>query len=130
MEPLSFDTTFLIELQREKARSGDGPAHEFLRLNRSSPVRISATVLGEFAEGFKAGDRRLDDLRRSFSILPIDTEVALRYGILCRTLRAKGELIGTNDLWIAATSLRYDLPLVTGNSSHFRRIAGLRMIAY
>lgn len=40
-------------------------------------------------------------------------------------LRKKGQVIGHNDVLIAATALTYDLILVTNNTNHFDRIDGL-----
>ncbi len=39
-------------------------------------------------------------------------------------------LIGTNDLWIAATALANDMPLVTKNAEHFRRVPGIEIADY
>jgi predicted nucleic acid-binding protein len=42
----------------------------------------------------------------------------------------RGTLIGSNDLWIAATALEHSLPLVTRDIDHFRRIPDLQLIGY
>jgi predicted nucleic acid-binding protein len=39
-------------------------------------------------------------------------------------------LIGSNDLWIAATALAYGMPVVTHNVEHYRRVPGLEVMAY
>ena len=39
-------------------------------------------------------------------------------------------LIGTNDLWIAATAVVFDLPLVSRNVVEFRRVPGLHVLSY
>lgn len=88
-------------------------------------------MLGEFVEGFeRTDDAILRLVRDTHEILVLDEEVGLVYGQVVRGLRAQGRLIGTNDLWIAATSMRYDLPLVTADREHFSRIPGLRVRAY
>ena len=75
---------------------------------------MSATALGEFAEGFSdPEDPLLRTVREQHLLLPIDERTALAYGRITRALRQAGRLIGTNDVWIAATSVRYALPLVT-----------------
>ncbi len=38
--------------------------------------------------------------------------------------------MGDNDLWIAATALAEDLPLVTRDARHLGRVAGLRLLSY
>ena len=37
---------------------------------------------------------------------------------------------GPHDLWIAATALQYDIPLVTGNTAQFARIEGIQREGY
>lgn len=39
-------------------------------------------------------------------------------------------LIGTNDLWIAAASLRHGPGLVTADSEAFSRVEGLEVVPY
>ena len=51
---MAFDTTFLIELQRERRRNVvRGPAKSLSGgVHRDRELCLSATALGEFAEGF------------------------------------------------------------------------------
>jgi predicted nucleic acid-binding protein len=42
----------------------------------------------------------------------------------------QGLLIGTNDLWIAATAIAHTVPLVTGNDRHFSRVPDLDVRTY
>jgi predicted nucleic acid-binding protein len=124
------DTSFLIDLVKER-RAGDGPAHRFLQTNLNAELALSTTALGELAEGF--GDEEHPvflALRRTHRLLDVDEEVALAYGRITRELRSRGALIGTNDLWIAATALRYGLPVVTADVEHFGRVEGLEVVSY
>ena len=129
---VAFDTSFLIDHQRE--RSGgrfDGPAHRFLKAEPEVELHLSVVALGDFAEGFADREHALlTAIRELHVLLPIDEETALRYGSIARALRRSGRLLGANDLWIAATSLRHELPLVTSNPAEFRRVEGLEVIAY
>lgn len=127
---LSLDTSFLFDLERERP-TGDGPAHRFLRGEPGSEIALAAVALGELAEGFGDEDHPvLVTLRQGHRILPVDEGVAMAYGTITRGLRAHGRLIGANDLWIAATSLHHDLPLVTADVEHFRRVGGLQVVSY
>ena len=65
-----------------------------------------------------------------FQVLGCTPEVTWRYGRLYRYLRANGLLIDANDLWIAATALAFDLPVVTRNQRHFARVPELDVIGY
>lgn len=130
MEYLNFDTTFLIDLQREANRV-PGPAHDFLQQNRDRIPCISLITLGEYAEGFP-NPSDADCLRMidSFEILPFTRQVAETYSRISRQLRKIGLRIGGNDLWIAAHSLTHTMPLVTRNLGEFSRIPGLDVRGY
>ena len=136
---IAFDTSFLIDLQRERRarrREGGheaevGPAHQFLAAAPDRELYVSPTVLGEFAEGFAdPEDPLLRTVRDQYLLLPVDERTALAYGRIAQALRLAGQLIGANDLWIAATSVRYALPLVTANTAQFNRVNGLEVISY
>jgi predicted nucleic acid-binding protein len=94
-------------------------------------LHLSVTALGEFREGFDdPDDPVLRTVRELHVLLVIDEDTALEYGRIARRLRTEGRLIGTNDLWIAATSIRHGIPLVTANSGALARIDGLEVISY
>ena len=63
-------------------------------------------------------------------VLQSSADVTWQYGELYRHLSRNGMLIGTNDLWIAATALAYEMPLVTNNAAHFSRIPQLQLVEY
>jgi tRNA(fMet)-specific endonuclease VapC len=134
VDALIFDTTFLIDVQRERAKAGSeaaGPAHAFLEQHGAAIMQIPSTVLGEFAEGFAdRDDPILQAVLDHCEILAVDRDTALMYGAVARDLRARGELIGTNDLWIAAAALRHGRALVTRNQDHFRRVPDLEILTY
>ena len=56
--------------------------------------------------------------------------VSWQYGEIYRALAAKGQLIGANDMWIAATALVHGMGVVTNNVDEFRRVPGLAVVAY
>ncbi len=53
--------------------------------------------------------------------------IALRYGAIHAALRADGQMIPTNDIWIAATALEQNATVVT-TDPHFQRVAGLNVV--
>lgn len=125
-----FDTCFLIDLEREMRRGG-GPAHVFLADNATSRPWISWTVAGEFAEGFgDIRDRACAAMLSRFDVVAMDGSTAGHYARIAATLRRKRQMIGANDLWIAAAALTSGFPLVTSNATHFNRVAGLKVMAY
>lgn len=61
-----------------------------------------------------------------FPIIPL-INAAEKYAILKTNLRSSGLLIDEFDLMIAATALAGNYILVTDNTKHFQRIAGLKI---
>ncbi len=128
---LILETTFLIDLERELLAGVEGPAQVFLHENAGEPLFITFTVAGELAVGRQSADRTVwEQHLEPFAILQSQADVSWEYGMLHRFLRTNGMLIGTNDLWIAATALAYRKPLVTRNVREFERVPGLTVRAY
>jgi tRNA(fMet)-specific endonuclease VapC len=129
---LSVDTTFLIDLQRERsAGDDDGAAHRFLKRSPDAELFLSTIALGEFAEGFDRAEHPIvAAVREGHTLVPVDDQTAFVYARVVRELRRRGELIGSNDLWIGCTSLRLGIPLVSANVADFRRIDGLGIAQY
>jgi tRNA(fMet)-specific endonuclease VapC len=125
------DTTVLIDLYRDARLRRSGAAAALLGHHSEQPVHISIVTFGEFAEGFSVERRDVcTDLLRHFSVLDINESVAWQYAETSRQLRLRGERIGDNDLWIAATALAHHQPLATRNLDHFRRVPHLRLLPY
>lgn len=130
MESLIFDTTFLIDFQRER-KQRPGPVHEFLRRHRECYAWLPIIAYAEYAEGFEdRSDPAFLSVVESFEILPVVRPVADIYARITRTLRQQGQLIGANDLWIAAFAIERGWPLVTRNLDHFSRIPDIRLMGY
>ena len=58
-------------------------------------------------------------------VLPIDTETSVIAGQIFGDLHRLGQTIGSMDVLIAATAIRHNLILTTGNTRHFERIITL-----
>jgi predicted nucleic acid-binding protein len=131
MEGLVFDTSFLIDFQKERKAAKPGAAHGFLQRNRETIAYMPMTVYGEFAEGFASlTDPRFLSIVGAFELCPITAEVAEVYSRVTRELRGEGRLIGTNDIWIAASALHLERPLVSRNLEHFARVPQLKLMSY
>ena len=63
-----------------------------------------------------------------YTILPVDLEVCRAWAAVRLSRSARGQPISPQDAWIAATALRYRLPLVTHNPDDYQHIAGLTII--
>jgi predicted nucleic acid-binding protein len=128
---LILETTFLVDFERENNRGTPGPALAFLEAHEEARLYITFTVAGELAAGVSLADRaRWEEFLAPFHVLPANAEVSWQYGRAWRYLHDNNLLIGTNDLWIAATALAYAMPVVTRNARHYRRIPGLDVADY
>jgi tRNA(fMet)-specific endonuclease VapC len=130
MALIAADTTFLIDLSKEAGRTS-GPVHNFLGGHSSDEFTLSITALGEFAAGFAdlAAPTYLA-VKARFRLRPLDESDAWHYREIFRFLKERGQLIGANDLWIAAAALRHGEPLVTRNARDFQRVPGLHVLTY
>jgi len=130
MGALSLDTTFLVDLERE-IRRGPDIAHHFLSAHAKASFHCSVVAYGEYMEGAKNRFSELDlYFKAAFTMRDITSDVALIYADLSHGLRKEGNLIGPNDLWIAATAIQLECPLVTRNIKHFERVPGLNLLSY
>jgi tRNA(fMet)-specific endonuclease VapC len=84
---------------------------------------------GPVATSLRERDR-WDAFLAPFYVLSSTPDVSWEYGRAYRYLQENGRLIGSNDLWIAATGLAYRMPVVTRNRDHYRRVPGLQVEAY
>lgn len=63
-----------------------------------------------------------------FQLLPFTDEAAIKAAQIYRQLKKDSLLIEFRDIFIAATCIVNDLPLITLNEKHFKRINGLVLI--
>lgn len=126
-----FDTTFLIDQQREFRRGKAGPARQFFAHHAQVCPQTSVVCAAEFAEGYEANHQSLfEQVMEPFEVLPLNAGIAWRAGQLRRLLRETGASIGDHDTLIAATALHHAIPLVTRNAKHFASVPGLLVLSY
>ena len=130
-EAVILETTFLIDLERERRACRPGPAMGLLRRLGQARLCITHAVAGELAAGLSLARREAwEAFVAPFRLLDHTADTDWHYGRLFRHLQADGRLIGANDLWTAAAALAHGLPVVTRNEKHFRRIPDLRVLTY
>jgi predicted nucleic acid-binding protein len=125
------DTTFLIDLWRERGRPGS--ALRFVEAHERAVVGVPWVVKGEFLRGaFLAGHVKdsVHAFLDSFLVVWPTEETLRRYAALYGDLRRTNGLIGPNDLWLAACATERVLPLLTRNVSEFSRVGGLTVVDY
>lgn len=97
-------------------------------------LALSFITVGELYFGAeKAGwgeqkRKKLETTLRNFIVIPYDNEIARFYGKLMAERKRKGLPVAPNDAWIAACTLRHEVPLVTHNYKDFKEITGLEVI--
>lgn len=95
---------------------------------------LSTAVAGElFTWAFraKASPKRLQtllDLLADVSLLPVEMDIARKFGEIRAHQLDRGITTGEIDLLLAATALVHDLTLVTHNTSDFVNVPGLRLV--
>jgi len=100
---------------------------------RPGEAGISVIAYGELLYGVmkssqrETGLQRLRDVIQMLPALALPEEAADAYGSIRADLESRGEIIGNNDLWIAAHALASGLILVTNNEKEFRRVRGLKV---
>ena len=72
---------------------------------------------------------RLEEYLRKFIVSPADTELCKIWGQIQALAKAKGRPIGVADAWIAATAVRYNIPLVTHNLKHYSNVDELSVLS-
>ena len=70
---------------------------------------------------------KLDELAELLEIMSFDKKAAIAYGNVRSVLEKKGQIIGSNDLLIAAHAVSLDWILVTNNEKEFGRVDGLKI---
>ena len=130
MEPrYLLDTNICIYIRQKR------PEEVLRRFRKLRPGEAALSVItyGELLYGAAKSRQRaaaLERLRELVNLLPalsLPETAAEAYGTIRAELEAKGEMIGNNDLWIAAHAAASGLTLVTNNEREFRRVRGLKV---
>lgn len=130
---LIIDTNVLIRAERD-ARSELFPssaAHDNLYI---SAITVSELLVAVHLANSEARRNQrsafVERLIGFFPVLDFSADAARIHAGLYASLRQRGELIGANDLIIAATALQHGFAVLTGNEREFNRIPGLKVITF
>jgi len=97
-------------------------------------IAVSSMTLGELALGAHLADNpdaeraKLEAFLRPIPVLPFGREESIQWAKLDAGLRRQGNRIETEDAIIAATAIAQARVVVTGNTKHFGRIKGLKLV--
>lgn len=120
------DTNILSDVVRRP----DGVVSRHIERVGESSICTSVIVAGELRYGAaKSGSPRLTERVEAIlglvEVLALDPGVDATYASLRAGLEATRNVIGANDLWIAAHALTLDCTIVTANEREFRRVEEL-----
>ncbi|ENG0237425.1 type II toxin-antitoxin system VapC family toxin [Burkholderia multivorans] len=102
------------------------------RIGETPPEQVCTSIVvaaelryGVCKRGSSALAQRVEQLLASLTVLPLQSDADQCYGRLRADLERQGQLIGANDMLIAAHALAVDAVLVTDNTAEFTRVEGL-----
>lgn len=99
----------------------------------ANQLAMSVITLGELRFGAEKSQSKaralavIDELAKLITLADITQEVADHYGDIRASLQKSGQIIGNNDLWIAAHARARNWILVTNNEKEFIRVDGLKV---
>lgn len=122
------DTNILSDL----VRYPQGVVAKRIAVEGEKSVCTSIIVASELRFGAnKRGSKRLtaqlETILSALEILPLEEPADRHYGELRTYLEKRGEVIGPNDMLIAAHALMLDCVVVTDNVREFSRVPGLKV---
>ena len=99
----------------------------------ASRLAISSITLSELIYGAEKSQNvdqnleTIDEFISHLEVLPYDAKASQHYGQIKAGLEKKGEIIGENDIHIAAHAISQGLILVTNNLREFGRVPNLAL---
>jgi tRNA(fMet)-specific endonuclease VapC len=128
MEIICLDTNVLIAHKRAKKVDKD---KTFLFRLTMKPYQLAVSSITVYE--LLRGDNQDEDaywkaMFSNMNILDFDMDCAEHAAKIYQDLKTRGLLIEAEDLLIAATALRHQLKLATGNVKHFARVADLELV--
>ncbi|MDP6156340.1 MAG: type II toxin-antitoxin system VapC family toxin [Candidatus Thermoplasmatota archaeon] len=131
------DTTFIIDLMREKKSGIKGPASLKLMelMDRKEVPKTSIITVSELYVGpYRVEDaRELEKVERiveEMDVLNITIGTVKRFGKIVAKLYRAGKPIGVMDAFIAAIAVENGEELVSRNTKNFENVPGLRLETY
>jgi tRNA(fMet)-specific endonuclease VapC len=114
------------------ALRGQGRVGAKLLEQSPSDLCMSSLTLAELRFGAEAKRSRklhrlIDTFAESVPAAPFDAFAAGRFGLVAAALARAGTPIGIVDTLIAAQAVARELTLVSNNTEHFERVAGLKL---
>ncbi|HTK17921.1 MAG TPA: type II toxin-antitoxin system VapC family toxin [Mucilaginibacter sp.] len=125
-EVVLLDTSILIEYYRKKDKSKSVLFHLF---QTYSIFAVSAVTHFEIYTG--SSNNQIDfwnEFFREITVLPFNAEISREAANIDAALKKKNKQIAVPDLFIAATAIYHNIPLVTLNRKHFDRVDRIQLV--
>ena len=104
-------------------------------LRRAAQVCLPVIALGEYRYGISQSrerahyERWLREYLPVFRVLEIDEQTTIYYSAVRKELKDAGTPIPANDVWIAALSRQYAMPLLS-RDRHFDAVSGVTRLTW
>lgn len=118
------DTSVFIALETSRGVRAD-PTTWDMRISPVTLAELKAGVLSATNNEHRLMRLRTVEMAVEIPLLAIDEWVADEWAALRSWLADVGRRLDVNDLWIAATAIRYGIPVVTQDNDFFV-ISGVR----
>ena len=120
------DTSILIDFFRKEDKSKS----LLYKIQRTHKILISTISEFEFMAGVKEDHvKSIKYFFEKIGIISFDSSAALIASSIYRNLKTKNQLIEFRDIFIAATAIAHDIPVLTLNMNHFERVEHLKLLA-
>ena len=73
--------------------------------------------------------QKLEDFLAGYGVIYADDELCNMWAKAVDSARRNGKPVDTADAWVAAVALKFAVPLVTHNRTHFEGVEGLTIIS-
>jgi tRNA(fMet)-specific endonuclease VapC len=124
------DTSIFIESER-----GRLDLNPHIKAHGDDGLFMSVVTASELLHGVYRARPEMQTMRSAtiegwigqFNLLDIDLRTARTHARIFADLKASGQIIGSHDMWLAASCLAYGLIMITANTREFGRIPGLQI---
>jgi tRNA(fMet)-specific endonuclease VapC len=128
MSRFLLDTNILSDLLRNPQGRIAEKIAEIGEEHVCTSVIVAAELrYGAAKKGSPKLSAQLEAVLNALEVIPLESPVDEYYGQIRSSLEQAGQLIGPNDLLIAAQTMALDLVLVTDNAREFSRVEKLRL---
>ena len=128
MVKIAVDTNAVIAF-----RAGNQEVCGYIR--SAEIIVVPATVMGELLYG-ALNSKRIEENKNAVTrfmkysvFVPIDERISFQYAKIRTYLKKNGRPIPENDIWIAATCIEMDIPLLS-RDTHFGYVDDLNVISW